>query len=331
MVRVVGNRMIDETGAAVRFFGVNCAGMEWDSRDSHIEKSVQAALTEWNVNLIRLPVCQDRWFGFGQEQKEKQNFPAYREQADRIIEAARQKNAHVLFELHWSDMGVWGSRIGQHSMPDLNSVAFWRDAAYRYRNAENVLFGLYNEPRHVSWQLWKDGGMVTEKDKKTGTEYRYETPGMTGMIHAIRETGAKNCIVVGGLDWAYSFEGMLEEVGDLYDTPEGNGLIFDSHVYPWKRLEWDRDVTIISKRHPVLIGEYGHYGNDAKPQEGAQVLPAKEWLFRLFSWIEEHEYSCTAWDFHPYAGPSLIKNFKYEPTEFFGVYVKDFIRKNRKV
>lgn len=331
MVKVRKNQILDTAGNPMRFFGVNCAGLEWNSRDDHIEASVHAALEEWKVNLIRLPVSQDRWFGFAREQKEAQNFIAYRELVDRIVADAKQHNAVILLDLHWSDMGVWGENIGQHSMPDMNSVVFWRDAAYRYKDADNVIFGLYNEPKNVSWELWRNGGTVTEQVKNRETKrmrtYRYETPGMAGLIRVIRETGAKNAIVVGGLDWAYTFEHMIDEVGDLNDIGEGNGLIFDTHIYPWKRLEWDLDVTVISKLHPVLVGEYGHYGNEAKPREGKQSLPSEEWIPRLFSWINKHKYSCCAWDFHPHAGPSLIKNFEYEPTEFYGIFVKDFIRK----
>ena len=49
------------------------------------------------------------------------------------IDTARADNAYVLLDLHWSDMGVWGSKNGQHFLPDDNSTAFWRDAAARWR------------------------------------------------------------------------------------------------------------------------------------------------------------------------------------------------------
>jgi hypothetical protein len=39
----------------------------------------------------------------------------------------------------------------------------------------------------------------------------------------------------------------------------------------------------------------------------------------------EHRIRCwTAWDFHPAAGPTLIKNWQYEPTAF-GQFVKDIL------
>jgi aryl-phospho-beta-D-glucosidase BglC (GH1 family) len=52
-----------------------------------------------------------------------------------------------MLDLHWSDAGEWGKQIGQHVMPDQNSVAFWNDVATTYKNHPAVIFDLYNEPR----------------------------------------------------------------------------------------------------------------------------------------------------------------------------------------
>ena len=61
----------------------------------------------------------------------------------------------MLLDLHWSDAGEWGRHIGQHKMPDENTVAFWSDAAARYKNDPAVLFDLYNEPHDVPWEVWQ--------------------------------------------------------------------------------------------------------------------------------------------------------------------------------
>jgi hypothetical protein len=50
-----------------------------------------------------------------------------------------------------------------------------------------------------------------------------------------------------------------------------------------------------------------------------------DWLMRVLQAIEDHEWSYTAWDFHPSAGPTLISGWDYTPSPGFGVYVKQML------
>ena len=62
--------------------------------------------------------------------------------------------------------------------------------------------------------------------------------------------------------------------------------------------------------------------------EGPQRETSDKWVPRLLNWVEKNEYHITAWDFHDTAGPSLIKDLDtFEPTPFWGVYFKDFLKK----
>ena len=334
MLKVKQNKIYEIIGddeREVRLYGVNRAGLEWESRDGQILDSIKYACDEWHANIIRLPVSQDRWFGRMPEQNDENNAEKYRARVDEIIDAVAERGKYLLLDLHWSDLGLWNGKSGQHMMPDEHSLLFWQNAAARYRNHPNVLFGLYNEP-HIDkkvdgefgdpWHIWKFGGELREKD----TSYR--AVGMQEMIDKVRSTGAKNVVVVGGLDWGYTLDGAVGE--NAISDPDGNGIILDSHVYPWKRLEWELDIGGLDRDFPILVGEFGHYGNDAKPVEGVQRLPSEEWMPRLLGWIEKNGYSFTAWDFHPKAGPCLIKSFNNEPTEYHGIYVKEFLLDHNK-
>jgi hypothetical protein len=224
-------------------------------------------------------------------------------------------------------MNEWGHDIGQHLMPDLNSLLFWKDAASRYKNHPAVLFNVYNEPHDISWDIWKYGGVIGEtfstlSEPGNKTTRAYYTAGIQTIVFTIRETGANNILIIGGLDWAFSLDGLE---GHEIDDCGGNGIIYDSHIYPWKSLDWDRHAGKAAERFPVIIGEFGHYGDEAKPREGPQVLGAHEWVTRLLNWIDKRNLHFTAWDFHPSAGPCLIKSFDNEPTEYFGTYIKKYI------
>ena len=318
-LHTTGTKIQNERGEEVLLRGVNCAGLEWDAGNGSVLRAACLAADEWGANIIRLPVSQDRWFGWCPEQKEPDGAERYRALVDRIIRELAERGCCLILDLHWNDRGDRAVRSGQQKMPDRNSVLFWRDAAARYGDCGNVLFGLYNEPHDVDWSVWLDGGMVTEADGAV-----WEAAGMRTLLRAVRETGAENLCVLGGLDWGYTFKGF-EDYDALLEA-RGN-IVFDSHVYPWKPLDWDADVGEAASHCPVLIGECGHYGDDAKPREGKQCLPAAEWTPRLLSWIDAHGYHLTAWDFHPQAGPCLISDFDGTPTTWYGSLIRDYLKR----
>ena len=135
-----------------------------------------------------------------------------------------------MLDLHWSDVNEWGQNIGQHSMPDRNSLVFWKDFAPVYANHPAVLFDLYNEPHDVTWDVWLNGGMITDRPNSRGqVAKKYEAVGMQEMLDTVRSTGAKNVIVAGGLEWAYDFNGIL--AGRQLKDPTGNGVIYANHAY----------------------------------------------------------------------------------------------------
>jgi len=52
---------------------------------------------------------------------------------------------------------------------------------------------------------------------------------------------------------------------------------------------------------------------------------AMEYCHEIMDYMERHRIQCwTAWDFHTSAGPTLIRNWSYEPTTF-GQFVKDVL------
>jgi len=99
---------------------------------------VGVAIGDWHVNHIRLPLSQDRWFGKAPEQKDEGK--AYRDLVKEIVDLCASKGCYVILDLHWSDTGEWGTNIGQHSMPDKNSLEFWKDLAPVYANHPAVIY-----------------------------------------------------------------------------------------------------------------------------------------------------------------------------------------------
>jgi hypothetical protein len=311
--------LVNSRGERVRLRGVNAACLEWTSDgEGHILETVKVAIKDWRSNVIRLPLSQDRWFGKGPEQKDEGK--AYRALVQRIVDTCSDLGCYVMLDLHWSDAGEWGKNIGQRAMPDKNSLVFWKDLAQAYKNHPAVLFDLYNEPYHVSWDVWLKGGKVTERDRRARRELTFEAVGMQALLDAVRETGAKNVVVAGGLDWAYDMSGFL--AGKLVSDSGGNGVVYANHAYPNKGdtvEQWVKKMRAAAKTLPVIVSEFGTEVRG--PSSAGPKAP--QWVRDVLLALRDNDWDWIAWDMHPKAGPRLISDWKYTPTPGFGVQVKD--------
>ena len=316
-LKVAGTQILDSQNHPVRLCGVNAACMEFTSDgEGHILKTVNVAIQDWHVNIIRLPLSQDRWFGKAHEQTD--GGKEYRALVKQIVSECARQHCYIILDLHWSDCNEWGKNIGQHSMPDTNSLVFWKSIAPIYANNPAVLFDLYNEPHDVSWDVWLTGGFIKDKPNRWDmTAKDYQCVGMQTVLDTIRATGAKNVVICGGLDWAYDFSGILDgrQLSDL----TGNGVIYANHCYDNKHQSvytWIANMEAATAKLPVIVSEFG--GNSGP----SKMAPNDNWLLHVLQAIEEHQWSYTAWDLHPHAGPRLISDWDYTPSLRYGVYVK---------
>src|SRR5690606_114786 len=92
--------------------------------------------------------------------------------------------------------------LHRYRAPKQEHADFWREFATRYQDHPAVLFELMNEPHDVSWDVWRNGGPVTDQ-KKVEANKKAEAPlaendqrlvafnsvGMQGLLDAVRETG----------------------------------------------------------------------------------------------------------------------------------------------
>jgi endoglucanase len=316
-----GTKVLDASGKPVMLYGVNIASLEWRNDGDHVEESVNRAINDWKVNFIRLPLAQDRWFGKMTNQVD--GGLAYRALVDKLVDTCASAHVYIDLDLHWSECGKWvneGGILGQHNLPDKNSITFWQDMATRYKNFPNVIFGLYNEPHDAPWKIWRDGGTLTDTPAKQRnidqTQVTFEAVGLQQLYDTVRATGATNVVTVSGLDWGYDLSGALQGYAIA-----GKNFIYETHPYPFKDKDWDKNFGAVSEKFPVLMGEWGFGGR--RLNNNTNNL---NYAHNLLDYVREHHLSWTAWDFHVSAGPTLIKNWNYEPT-VFGQIVKDELAK----
>lgn len=318
-LRVVGNELHTSDGKAVWLQGVAIPSMEWSAGGENILKSIETVLTGWKANCVRLCVREHFWTGKGPYQND--GGMRYRQLVEDAVNACGTKGVYLVLDLH------------DYRAPQEKHAHFWKDVAARFKDHPSVIFELLNEPHDISWQVWRNGGPVM--DQKTSVEVaaenkqalvKFQSVGMQKLVDVIRETGAKNLIVAGGLDWGYDLGGILE--GFALDDRGGNGVMYSSHVYPWKS-DWQGKFLEVAAKYPVFIGEVGADTQrmDFIPAE-RQEDPAT-WVPDMLGVIQKYRLHWTAWCFHPKATPRVLLDWDYTPTPFWGVHVKNALEGKR--
>lgn len=311
---VRGTRLQTRDGHELLLQGVNIPSLCWLVDGEHVKRSFHTAIHTWKANLIRLPVNDAFWFGRGIEEWNRRGDggASYRARIDALADYAASNGCYLILDLH------------AFKAPTEAHARFWADAARRYANRPGILFGLINEPHSISWELWRDGGeippdagsktAVAENNEAAGVE---STIGMQALVRAVRDAGASNVVVCAGLDWGYDLSGIPD--GFALDDLGGNGILYDTHIYPWKR-DWENRVLPCVRSYAVIVGEVGC---QTKPMPFETVAENPyAWVSDVFSFLQENRLHWAAWSFHPAASPCVVSDWNFTPTPYWGAFVR---------
>lgn len=320
---VKGNKVRNEEGKALWLQGLAIPSLEWDPQGNQMNFAFDQAIHDWHANIIRMPVHSAFWFGHKSKRPDaaadtpaacRARAAAYRKRCDKLIEQAANDGCYVILDLH------------EFKAPTEIHRRFWLDAARRYANHPAVLFGLFNEAHSVSWKVWRDGGRSAGPRRGVIAENAehpeaLESVGHQALIDACRSTGARNIVLAGGLDWSYDLRGLAR--GYALRDPDGNGIIYDAHIYPWKR-GWKAKVLDFAARVPILLGEVGCMD---KPMPFQETTPDPYiWAPAMLACIQRHRLHWTAWSFHWKADPNIALDEHYTPTPCWGAFVRAALR-----
>ncbi len=312
-IGVRNGELIDGSGEEVRLLGVNRPGFEYECVegtgvfDGPTDMASIEAMKAWRINAVRLPLNESCWLGHEwiDESYSRDN---YRAAVRSYVESLERAGLYVILDLQWSAPGNnWATGI--IPMASDNAPRFWREVATEYRDDRSVLFDLYNEPHDIDWDCWAWGCEVT--DQWFGT---YQTVGMWELVDVVRSTGAKQPILLSGLNWAQDLSGWLE-----HRPPDpARALVAANHTYegPTPCFGPCRQVLLdVARRVPVVTAEIGE--DDCN----------HDYIDRYMRWADRHEISYLGWAWYVASGckPVLIENFGGKPTTF-GIGLREHLR-----
>lgn len=316
-IGVRGNHLVNGRGDPVRLLGVNRSGTEYACQqgygffDGPSDAASIRAMRSWHINAVRLPLNETCWLGINGIAP-RLGGAAYRRTIRTYVTRLERAGLYVILDLHLAAPGRFqANRI--IPLPDADHAPdFWRSVATAYREDRGVLFDLYNEPHDVGWQCWEWGCDVV--DPVVGT---YRAAGMRELVAAVRSTGARQPVLLGGIGWARNLNHWL---GHLPPDPV-HAEVASNHTYNFAAcLRGCRaHLAAIAARHPVVTGELGE--GDCR----------HTYIDRYMPWADRHGVSYLGWTWDAFGGwtcrngPTLIKDYSGTPTAF-GVGFRDHLR-----
>jgi hypothetical protein len=339
VVNVSGNHLVDGIGAPIQLRGVNRSGTEYacvqygGPFDGPSDQASVTAIKSWNVNAVRVPMNESCWLGISGAPCCALTQAAYQQAIINYVNLLNTNGIYVILELHWAN---YGTNIANYQAPMPNrdhSPAFWTSVATTFKDNHAVLFDLYNEPfGSCSWKEWRDGCIVTQGSP--GSTWSYQSAGMQELVTAVRNTGATQPIMVGGLGYANMVAipgtgpGQGPCCGWMAYKPVDplNSIVLSVHTY---NFNWpcpgtvgttgaaavtcyssgDNNLSTIAAVHPVVFGEIGESTGTA-----AFITP-------LMNWMDTNGFSYLAWTWDTWgcgAGAVLISNYNGTPCQTFG-------------
>jgi endoglucanase len=315
-LHVEGNTLVDN-GTVVRLRGVDHSGTEYTCVQNNgifegpTDSSLAAAMRTWNVNAVRLPLNEDCWLGINGVDAQYSG-ATYATQIVSYVKTIRSQGLYVIVDLHWNGPGTTQA-TGQLPMADAShAVDFWTAVATAFSGVPGVIFDLYNEPyvdtsnaaTQDPWGCWLHGCMINAGGNVSTS---WASTGMQNLVDAVRATGAKNVIMVGGLAYANDLSGWLAHK----PTDPLKNLAASFHEYNFNTCSdmtcWMTNIQQVAAVVPLVTGELGE--NDC----------AHGFVDMYMPWADSLGISYLGWTWNVWdcaSGPAMITAYDGTPTAF---------------
>jgi hypothetical protein len=316
-IGVRGNQLVNGRGEPVRLLGVNRSGTEYSCQqgygifDGPSDPASIRAIKSWHVNAVRVPLNETCWLGINGIAPSLGG-SAYRQAIRAYVDRLERAGLYVTLDLHLAAPGHFqANRIVP--LPDADHAPdFWRSVAAAYREDRSVLFDLYNEPHDVGWRCWQHGCQV--EDPIVGS---YRAAGMGDLVAAVRSTGARQPVLLGGIGWARNLNSWLAHL----PPDPAHAEVASNHTYNFAAClrRCRAHLARIGARHPIVTGELGE--GDCRHR----------YIDPYMRWADRHSVSYLGWAWDAFggwtchSGPTLIKNYRGAPTAF-GIGFREHLR-----
>lgn len=270
---VNGTQMVDQYGQPFQIRGISTHGLQWFAKYNN-QSAYQTLRDDWGANCIRLAMyTSENGYCTG-------NASTMKDEVNKGVQYATNLGMYAIIDWHiLSD--------GNPQTYKEQAKSFFAEMAKKYKDNNNVIYEICNEPNNCSWSDIKS--------------YANE------IIPIIRAYDKDAIIIVGTPMYS-----QLGSQGHLYEPADDpikgySNLMYAFHFYASDsdHNQWltSKISTAISKGLPVFVSEFGL--SQANGDGNVDVNRAKEWMNRC----DNYNVSYCAWSLsNDYRSSSLIKS-----------------------
>ncbi len=375
-LNISGGHLVDGAGTIVHLHGADRSGTEfactYESGGSAAEgfpgffdgpndQTGVSAMLSWNINAVRVPLNEDCWLGIN-------GFPYNDTAADYQaaivdwVNLLNQNGLVVILDLHWAAPGTdaTSTSVGQLPMADLDHAPdFWTSVATTFAGNSSVIFDLFNEPYITDWGCWTSGDPASADCAKDENGTAYAVAGMANLLQAVRNAGANNVAILGGLGYSSDFSSWVSSVNSIpslaaplnnisianvaaswhsYDFNSGNSGCpseyngYTGTCYTGAVTAANADITdVINAGFAVIMGESGISADsaaDAAPFSASQITDLESWYTGtngLLPWLDSQGQSYLAWSWNTDTGPVLLSDYTGTPSLDYGTTYQAYL------
>lgn len=263
-----GRQLVDANGEAFQLRGISTHGINWDVGYPYVNKaSFQTLRDSWGVNAVRLAMYTKEYNGYcaGGNQTELKSL------VNKGVTYATELGMYAIIDWHV---------LNENPNNNLTEAkAFFSEMSYKYRDSNNVIYEICNEPNNCTWDQIKS--------------YANQ------IIPIILENNPDAVIIVGTP--TYSQLGAQFHTNEVADYPitgyTGANIMYSLHFYAnesgHNNLKAKVDYAM-NKNIPILVSEFGL--SAASGDGGISTRNAEDWLNKLdgykisyFCWSLSHK------------------------------------------
>lgn len=246
---ITGTKLTDEHGDTLVLRGMSFGWSNWWPQFWNANV-VSKLVKDWKCTVIRAAMGIEHDGGYLEQ-------PDYSESLVRnVVDACLKQGVYVIID--WHDHNAV-----EHTQ---EAQAFFTEMAQSYGQCPNIIYEIYNEPDHESWNAVK----------------AYSD----SVIRTIRQYDSTNIILVGSPHWD-------QDVHVAADNPLTgySNLMYSLHFYAKTHKQWlrDRGNYALTKGLPLFVSEYG--GCEASGTGGLDIPEWRRWV----EWMENNQISWVKW------------------------------------
>ncbi len=242
--------IVDENGTPFQLRGASTHGIHWNEMTPYVNKDAfQSLRDEWGVNMVRLVSYVTQG--------------GYTEGSGALLDTKIQEGVEYATELGMYVIIDWHIHAENPHNTKSQAETFFQTYASKYKDYDNVIFEICNEPTGVEWYNGSGGDL-----------YSY----CKDICNIIRNAGSNALIVCGTNTWSQDVDDVVKK--PLKDDGFQN-ILYTFHFYAATHYgdKMDKVRKAISDGTPIFVTEFGICSADGNGN--FDTANADEWIALL--------------------------------------------------